>query len=160
MNKHIGMGRLTRDPEVRYSPQANGEQLCVARFSLAIDRKFTRKNAENEVNADFFNYTAFGKQAEFIEKYCRQGTKLLIASRVENDNYTNKNGEKVYSVKFVVEEVEFAESKNASGNGTQDAGNAGMANTGNTSKLPDDVPDSNDGFINVPPGLENDLPFK
>ena len=108
MNKRILMGRLTRDPETRYSQGEN--QLAIARFSLAIDRRFKR---QGEPEADFFNCTAFGRQAEFVEKYLKQGTKILLTGRVQNDNYTNKNGEKVYSVQIIAEEIEFAESKNA-----------------------------------------------
>ena len=85
MNKIILMGRLTRDPEVRYS---QGESsLAIGRFSLAVDRRFKR---QGEAEADFFNCTAFGKQAEFVEKYLKQGTKILLSGRVQNDNYTNK----------------------------------------------------------------------
>ena len=108
MNKIILMGRLTRDPEVRYS---QGESsLAIARFSLAVDRRFKR---QGEAEADFFNCTAFGKQAEFVEKYLKQGTKILLTGRVQNDNYTNKEGQKVYSVQIIAEEIEFAESKAA-----------------------------------------------
>ena len=106
MNKIILMGRLTRDPEVRYS---QGESsLAIARFSLAVDRRYKR---QGEPDADFFNCTAFGKQAEFVEKYLKQGTKILLSGRVQNDNYTNKEGQKVYSVQIIAEEIEFAESK-------------------------------------------------
>ena len=110
MNKVILMGRLTRDPEVRYSQ--NGNQMAVARFSIAVDRRFKR---EGEPDADFFNCTAFGKQAEFVERYLHKGTKILTSGRIQNDNYTNKDGQMVYSVRIMVEEIEFAESKNAAG---------------------------------------------
>ena len=93
MNKVIMMGRLTRDPEVRYSQGAS--QTAIARFSLAVDRRWKR---EGEPDADFFNCTVFGRQADFVEKYLRQGTKVVITGRVQNDNYTNKEGQKVYSV--------------------------------------------------------------
>jgi single-strand binding protein len=157
MNKIILMGRLTRDPEVRYTQQSNGESLCIARYSLAVDRKFTRRNSQdgNEVTADFFNCTAFGKQGEFVEKYLKQGTKVLMTGRVENDNYTNKNGEKVYSVRIVTEEIEFAESKNASGN---NQGGGGNYQPQQPAGAPADA--SADGFMNIPDNLENDLPFK
>ena len=141
MNKVILMGRLTRDPEVRYS-----QSLAIARFSLAVDRRFKR---DGEPDADFFNCTAFGKQAEFAEKYLRQGTKMVVVVRIQNDNYTNKDGQKVYSVQIMVDEMEFAESKNsnsASGNGNTNAG-AGMSMTGS------------DGFMNIPEGLDGELPF-
>ena len=109
MNKVILMGRLTRDPEIRYGGQDN--QMAIARFSLAVDRRF--KRAGDSADADFFNCTAFGKQAEFVERYLKQGTKILLSGRVQNDNYTNKEGQKVYSVQIIAEELEFAESKNA-----------------------------------------------
>lgn len=108
MNKVIMMGRLTREPEVRYSQNENST--AIARFSLAVDRKFKR---DGEPTADFFNCTAFGKQGEFVEKYLKQGTKVVVTGRIQNDNYTNKNGEKVYSVQIMVEEIEFAESKSS-----------------------------------------------
>ncbi len=154
MNKIILMGRLTRDPEVRYSQQQNGESLAIAKYSLAVDRKFAKKQ-DGDVTADFFNCTAFGKQGEFVEKYLKQGTKILMTGRVENDNYTNKNGEKVYSIRIVTEEIEFAESKNASA-GTGNAQQGGQGGNGNQ---PPQQP-ADDGFMDVPPGLENDLPFK
>lgn len=110
MNKIILMGRLTRNPEVRYSAGENST--TIARFSLAVNRKFTKEG--DQVKADFFNCTAFGKQGEFVEKYLQQGTKILVTGRIQNDNYTNREGQKVYSVQVLVEEVEFAESKGAS----------------------------------------------
>ena len=113
MNKVILMGRLTRDPEVRYSQGTNsrGESTAIARYSLAVDRRFKR---DGEPDADFFNCTCFGRQAEFAEKYLRKGTKILITGRIQNDNYTNREGQMVYSVQVMVDEQEFAESKNAS----------------------------------------------
>ena len=143
MNKFIGMGRLTRDPEVRYS---QGEKsTAIASFSIAVNRKFKR---ENEADVDFFNCTAFGKQAEFVEKYLKQGTKVVLAGRVQNNNYTTKEGQKVYSVQIMVEEIEFAESKAASeGSGT------------NTPSFnPNGVTDAN-GFMNIPESLAEELPF-
>ena len=110
MNKIILMGRLTRNPEVRYSAGENATM--IARFTLAVDRKFKKEG--DQVTADFFNCTAFGKQAEFVEKYLQQGTKILLTGRVQNDNYTNREGQKVYSVQILAEELEFAESKAAS----------------------------------------------
>ena len=142
MNKIILMGRLTRDPEIRYSQ--GDSQFAIGRFSLAVDRRFKR---QGDPDADFFNCTAFGRQAEFVEKYLKQGTKILLTGRVQNDNYTNKNGEKVYSVQIVAEEIEFAESK-------------GQGNTGNmTPAQPNPAAAIDDGFINVPNGIEEELPF-
>ncbi len=144
MNKVILMGRLTRDPEVRYSQGAN--QTAVARFSIAVDRRFKR---DGEPDADFFNCTAFGKQAEFIERYLHKGVKVVVCGRIQNDNYTNKDGQMVYSVRVMVDEIEFAESKNASSNnnGGGFGGNA-PAPSG-----------AGDGFMNIPDGIEEELPF-
>lgn len=145
MNKVLFMGRLTRDPEVRYSQGANAS--AVARFSIAVDRRFKR---EGEPDADFFNCTAFGKTAEFVEKYLKQGTKIVLSGRVENDNYTNKDGQKVYGTRILVEEIEFAESKNAV------SGNAGGQNAGgNTAPQATTA----EGFMNIPDGVDEELPF-
>ena len=138
MNKVILMGRLTRDPEVRYSQGAS--QTSVARFSVAVDRRFKR---EGEPDADFFNCTAFGKTAEFVERYLHKGTKIVLSGRIQNDNYTNKDGQMVYSVRIIVDDVEFAESKNASGanagGGYNNAGgynNGGYAGGGSSAPAP------------------------
>lgn len=136
MNKAILMGRLTRDSEVRYSQ--NDSSMAIARFSLAVDRRFKKQG--DTVTADFFNCTAFGKQGEFVEKYLKQGTKIVVTGRIQNDNYTNKEGQKVYSVQIMVEEIEFAESK-AAGQSQQN----------------DSMP--GDGFMNIPDGVESELPF-
>ena len=125
MNKVILMGRLVRDPDIRYS---NGENaMAVARFTLAVDRRFKR---EGEPDADFFNCTAFGKQAEFVERYLHKGTKIVLSGRIQNDNYTNKDGQMVYSVRVMVDEIEFAESKNASASGGAGFNNGGYNNNG------------------------------
>ena len=146
MNKVILMGRLTRDPEVRYSQGAS--QTAVARFSVAVDRRFKR---EGEPDADFFNCTCFGKQAEFVERYLHKGTKVVLSGRVQNDNYTNKDGQMVYSVRIMVDEIEFAESKNASGGGD----NSGF----NPSDRPSPSSAAGDGFMNIPDGIDEELPF-
>ncbi len=151
MNKVILMGRLTRDPEVRYSQGAS--QTAVARFSVAVDRRFKR---EGEPEADFFNCTCFGKQAEFVERYLHRGTKIVLSGRIQNDNYTNKDGQMVYSVRVMVDEIEFAESKNASG-GNGDGGyrsNGGYA--GGSAPAPSGAVE---GFMNIPDGIEEELPF-
>lgn len=137
MNKIILCGRLTKDPEIRYSQGA--APTAVARFSLAVNRKWKR---EGEPDADFFNCTAFKGQAEFIEKYLRKGSKVLVSGRVQNDNYTNKDGQKVYAVNIMIEEIEFAESKNQSANNN-------IAESSQT---------SSDGFMSIPDG-EEELPF-
>lgn len=134
MNKILLMGRLTRDPEMRTSQGENA--LNIARFSLAVDRKY-QKNGEKET--DFFNCTAFGKQADFVDRYLKQGTKILLVGRVQNDNYTNKEGQKVYSVNIIVDEIEFAESKNSE-------------------SKPADKP-SNGEWMNIPEGIQEELPF-
>ncbi len=147
MNKLILMGRLTRDPEIRYS---QGESsLAIARFSLAVDRRFKRAG---EPEADFFNCTAFGRQAEFVERYLKQGTKILLTGRVQNDNYTNREGQKVYSVQVIVEELEFAESKNASAS-SQPAGGYQPV------MQPEPSQAVGDGFMNIPDGIDEELPF-
>lgn len=148
MNKVILMGRLTRDPEVRYSQ--GDSQMAIARFSLAVDRRFKRQG--DTVTADFFNCTAFGKQGEFVEKYLKQGTKIVVTGRIQNDNYTNKEGQKVYSVQIIVEEIEFAESKNAAGGGN--AFQSAPAGGNQEPMMPED------GFMNIPDGIDNTLPFQ
>jgi len=145
------MGRLTRDPEVRYTQSRNGDQMAIGRFSLAVDRRFQRGSQDgNDTTADFFNCTAFGRLGEFVEKYLKQGTKVVVSGRIQNDNYTNKNGEKVYSVQIIAEEIEFAESKAAQGQGGYQPAAASPA--------PQNA--SPDDFMSIPEGIENDLPFK
>lgn len=153
MNKVILMGRLTRDPEVRYSQNENST--AVARFSIAVDRRFKR---DGEPDADFFNCTAFGKQAEFCEKYLRKGTKMLVTGRLQNDNYTNKDGQQVYSVRVMVDEMEFAESKNAGGTSSSDLTPA-PASQASTAPAGNALPAAGDGFMNIPDGIDEELPF-
>ena len=143
MNKVILMGRLTRDPEVRYSQGENS--LAIARYTLAVDR---RHQQNGEQAADFINIVAFGKAGEFAEKYLHKGTKMVISGRIQTGSYTNKDGQKVYTTEVVAEDQEFAESKNAgasNGGGFQEAGSAPVA--------------AGDGFMNVPEGIDEDLPF-
>ena len=130
----------------------------MGRFSVAVDRKFKR---EGEPDADFFNCTAFGKQAEFVERYLHKGTKILLSGRVQNDNYTNKDGQMVYSVRVMVDEIEFAESKNASGgNGGGGYSNGGYNNGGymGGGQAPA-ASGAGDGFMNIPDGIDEELPF-
>lgn len=143
MNKVILMGRLTRDPEVRYSQGENS--LAVARYSLAVDRRFKRPG---EPDADFINCVSFGKAAEFAEKYLKQGTKIAVTGRIQTGSYTNKDGQKVYTTDIVVEEQEFAESKAAS----SDSGYQ-------QSQRPAPSQAIGDGFMNIPDGLDEELPF-
>lgn len=135
------MGRLTRDAEVRYS---QGERAtAVARFCFAVPRKFKR---DNEPDCDFINCVAFGKQAEFIEKYTHQGMKLLIEGRWQSGSYANRDGQKVYTNDCVVESCEFAESKNA--------------NRQNTQERPQPMSQTDsDGFMSIPDGIDSGLPF-
>lgn len=146
MNKVILMGRLTRDPEVRYS---QGESaMAIARYTLAVDRRFNRNGDEN--TADFINCVAFGKAGEFAEKYFHKGIKIAVTGRIQTGSYTNKDGVKVYTTDVVVEDQEFAESKNNSSSG--DGGFAG----GNSRPQP---ADAGDGFMNIPDGIDEELPF-
>ena len=153
MNKVILMGRLTRDPEVRYSQGENST--AIARYTLAVDRRF-RRNNDGEQTADFIGCVAFGRQAEFAEKYLRQGTKIAITGRIQTGSYTNREGQKVYTTDVVVEEQEFAESKNAGGNngGYSAPQHNNPAPSANTSAL-----GSADGFMNIPDGIDEELPF-
>lgn len=132
MNKVILMGRLTRDPEIMYT---NGGK-TIGKFSLAVDRKFKQ---ENGPTADFFNCVTFGKQAEFVEKYLHRATKIVVVGEVQNNDYTNKDGQKVYSTQIVVNEIEFAESKKAQEGGQASGG--GQA------------------WMNIPDSIEEELPF-
>jgi single-strand DNA-binding protein len=141
MNKVVLMGRLTRDPEIRYSQGENS--LAVARFSLAVDRKFKR---QGEADADFINCLAFGKLAEHAEKYYTQGLKIAITGRIQTGSYTNKDGQKVYTTEVVIEESEFAESKRSDGDYQQSSRPAPSQAIG-------------DGFMNIPDGLDEELPF-
>lgn len=143
MNKVILMGRLTRDPEVRYSQGDNAS--AVARYSLAVDRRFKQ---DGQPSADFINCVAFGKQAEFTEKYLRQGTKIAIVGRIQTGSYTNRDGQKVYTTDIVVEEQEFAESKASQGNATEQP-----------PKPSPYGPADKDGFMNIPDGIDEELPF-
>ena len=144
MNKVILMGRLTRDPEMRNS---NGESnTAIARYTLAVDRRYKR---EGEAGADFISCVAFGRSAEFAEKYFRQGLKIVITCRIQTGSYTNRDGNKVYTTDVVVEDQEFAESKAAS-----------QANGNNyTPARPEPSAASGDGFMNIPDGIDEELPF-
>ena len=144
MNKVILMGRLTRDPEMRNS---NGESnTAIARYTLAVDRRYKR---EGEAGADFISCVAFGRSAEFAEKYFRQGLKIVITGRIQTGSYTNRDGNKVYTTDVVVEDQEFAESKAAS-----------QANGNNyTPARPEPSAASGDGFMNIPDGIDEELPF-
>ena len=147
MNKVILMGRLTRDPEVRYSSGENA--LAIARYTLAVDRRFHK---DNEASADFIGCVAFGKGGEFAEKYLRQGTKIVVTGRIQTGSYTNREGQKVYTTEIVVEDQEFAESKAASQNNSQ-------TSAGNRQQPPPPMPTDKDGFMQIPDGIDEELPF-
>lgn len=147
MNKVILIGRLTRDPEVRYSQ--GEESIAIARYTLAVDRR--GKKDPNEQAADFINCIAFRKNGEFAEKYLAKGMKIAVVGRIQTGSYTNKDGQKVYTTDVVVEEHEFADSK-ASGNSNS------SDSSGSTKSKPEN--ESNDGFVNIPDGVEDEgLPF-
>lgn len=149
MNRVILMGRLTRDPEIRYSQGDNS--MAIARYTLAVDRRFSRNN--DEQNADFIGCVAFGKSAEFAEKYLRKGTKIAVTGRIQTGSYTNKDGVKVYTTDVVVDDQEFAESKNSAGSGGE---NGGYAPAGRPAPAAAPV---GDGFMNIPDGIDEELPF-
>lgn len=138
MNTVILMGRLTRDPEIRYGATNN---TAIARYSIAVDRRFKQ---EGQPEADFFNIVSFGKAGEFVEKYLHKGTKIVIEGELHNNNYENKDGQMVYGMNIVTRNIEFAESK--SSQGTQD----------NPQPMPNDA---GDGFMNIPDGIDEELPF-
>ena len=151
MNRVILIGRLTRDPEIRYS---QGEQsTAVARYTLAVDRRFSRNNGTDQQSADFIGCVAFGRAGEFAERYLRKGTKIAVTGRIQTGSYTNRDGQKVYTTDVVVEDQEFAESKAAS-----DA-NAGGFRQSAPTPAPAPVSDAGDGFMNIPDGIDEELPF-
>ena len=149
MNKVILMGRLTRDPEVRYS---QGERaMAIARYTLAVDRRGRRggNGDDSAQTADFIPCVAFDRAGEFAEKYFHQGTKLVVTGRIQTGSYTNRDGQKVYTTEVIVEDQEFAESKNAAGE------NSGFT----PSDRPSPSSAAGDGFMNIPDGIDEELPF-
>ena len=144
MNKVILMGRLTRDAEVRYSQ--GDASTAVARFTLAVDRRFRRDG--DDQSADFINCVAFGKTGEFMERFGRKGTKFVLEGRIQTGSYTNRDGQRVYTTDVVAENVEFAESK---------------ASSDNSGYVPASRPSpsgaAGDGFMNIPDGIDEELPF-
>ena len=196
MNKVILMGRLTRDPEVRYSAGESGT--AIARYTLAVDRRFKR---DGEATADFISCVSFGRTAEFAEKYFRQGLKIIVSGRIQTGSYTNNSGQKVYTTDVVVEEQEFAEGKNSSQQGTPQSQPQGASQSqpqsqgygqqgGYNAQQPQGTPQfqpqpqgygqqggysapqnaqqnygggsfgmGDDGFMNIPEGLDDELPF-
>ncbi len=176
MNKVILMGRLTRDPDVRYTQGDN--TMCVARYTLAVDRRFNRRDNNDGNNADFISCVAFGKSGEFAERYLHKGTKIAVSGRLQTGSYTNKDGQRVFTTDVVIEDQEFAESRNAqaanggfsggnssygggNGSGNYGGGNnsygGGNSSSGSGSRQPDAA--SVDGFMNIPEGIDEELPF-
>jgi len=142
MNKVFFMGRVTKDLTEQDLHYTSGENaMCIAHFSLAVDKRFKNKSDANAPTADFFRITAFGKLGEFCKNYLKRGTKIVVEGRIENNNYTDSNGKTVYRDQIIAENIEFAESKNAS-----------AANNS--------APATNDDFMSIPTGIEQDLPFK
>ena len=161
MNTVILMGRLTRDPEIRYS--SGDSQTAVARFSIAVDRRFRRDGGQD---ADFFDCNAFGRSAEFVEKYLKKGVKIVLQGRIENNNYTNREGQKVYGTRIVAENIEFAESKAASQSSAaqyqapQGAPAFGHDEAPAPSPQRQSAPEPvTEGFMNIPDGIDEELPF-
>ncbi len=156
MNKVILMGRLTRDPEIRYSQGDNA--MAIARYTLAVDRRFNRNGDEN--SADFIGCVAFGKSAEFAERYLHKGTKIVATGRIQTGSYTNRDGVKVYTTDVVVEDQEFAESKNSASNADGGYGSAGFGGSGYGAPASRPQPEAaGDGFMNIPDGIDEELPF-
>lgn len=144
MNKVVLVGRLTRDPDVRYSQGEKSTAIC--RYTLAVDRRFKR---ENEQNADFIPCLVFGKSAEFAEKYFRQGLRISVSGRIQTGSYTNKDGIKVYTTEVVVEEQEFAQSRSEQGQNSSERNQNSYAGSS----------PAGDGFMNIPDGIDEELPF-
>ena len=149
MNRVILMGRLSRDPDIRYS-QNSGDNSCVARYTLAVDRRVSRNANADQQTADFISCVAFGKTAEFIEKYVKKGTKICVEGRIQTGSYTNKDGQKVYTTDVVTDNVEFAESKNSS---------AGGSDNGGQSYSRPEPTGADSGFMNIPDVIDEELPF-
>jgi single-strand DNA-binding protein len=150
MNKVVLMGRLTKDPVVTYSGAENS--LAIARYTLAVDRRVRR---DGQQTADFISCKAFGRSAEFVERYLHKGTKVVVSGRIETGSYTNRDGNRVYTTEVVVEEHDFAESKSVS-----DSNRASYSNSYDAAPAPASDPGSADGFMNIPDGIEDELPFK
>lgn len=168
MNKAILMGRLTRDPEVRYTQGDNS--MCIARYTLAVDRRFAKRGSgDGGDSADFIPCVAFGKSGEFAEKYFRKGIKIAVTGRIQTGSYTNRDGVKVYTTEVVVEDQEFAESKNSTGSsgnsgsnyntGSQGSYGGGRSGGQDGHSARGNAGDPLDGFMNIPDGIDEELPF-
>lgn len=148
MNRVILMGRLTRDPDIRYSQ--GSDNMAIARFTMAVDRRARRQDGNDQQTADFIGCVAFGRTAEFAEKYLRQGTKIAVTGRIQTGSYTNKDGQKVYTTDVVLDDIEFAESKNNQGGGDASGYHAPQRPEPSA---------AGDGFMNIPDGIDEELPF-
>ena len=145
MNRVILLGRLTRDPNISYSQ--SGDNMAIARFTLAVDRRGRRQDGAEQQTADFIGCVTFGRQAEFAEKYLRQGMKVAVTGRIQTGSYTDKNGQKVYTTDVVLDDIEFAESKTT-------------GNSDNYTARQEPQPHPiGDGFMNIPDGIDEELPF-
>ncbi len=165
MNRVVLMGRLTKDPEVRYSQ--GDSSMAIARYTLAVDRRRGRANQNDQQTADFISCVAFGKSGEFAERYLHKGTKICVSGRIQTGSYTRQDGTKVYTTEVVVEDQEFAESKSAQSSGS-DYGSYGAGGYGAGSNAAQTAPSSSagasapgaiDGFMNIPDGIDEELPF-
>ncbi len=169
MNKVILMGRLTKDPDVRYSSGQGGQQQAFARYMLAVDRMMRRDNNDpNAQTADFINCVAFGKSAQFAEQYLHKGTKIAITGHIQTGKYTNREGQTVYTTDVVIEEQEFAESKNANGGGNQNQSYSAPApaqaqpqyqQQAAPVQSPNNQYQDQGGFVNIPDNIADELPF-
>lgn len=146
MNRVILMGRLTRDPNISYSQ--GGDNMAIARFTLAVDRRGRRQDGADQQTADFIGCVCFDRQAEFAEQYLRQGTKIAVQGRIQTGSYTNKDGQKVYTTDVVLDDIEFAESKASQGNSDQAPSRPAPASA------------AGDGFMNIPDDIDENLPFQ
>ena len=151
MNKVILMGRLTRDPDIRYSQGENSTS--IARYTLAVDRRVSRNAGDDAQTADFIGCVAFGRNAEFAEKYLKKGTKILAEGRIQTGSYTNKDGQRVYTTDVVIDNQEFAESRNASASSGSASYGGGQSQSGSQPV------DPGSDFMNIPDGIEEELPF-
>ena len=149
MNRVILMGRLTRDPNISYSQ--GGDNMAIARFTLAVDRRGRRQDGADQQNADFIGCVCFGRQAEFAEKYLRQGTKVAVTGRIQTGSYTNKDGQRVYTTDVVLDDIEFAESKNSQGGSDSNYSYQAPSRPAPSA--------AGDGFMNIPDGIDEELPF-
>ena len=143
------MGRLTRDPNISYSQ--GGNNTAIARFTLAVDRRGRRQDGADQQTADFIGCVCFGRQAEFAEKYLRQGMKIAVTGRIQTGSYTNRDGQKVYTTDVVLDDIEFAESKNAQGGGDSNYSYQAPSRPAPSA--------AGDGFMNIPDGIDEELPF-